>query len=183
MKLFSIISLIALSSFDIHAQAPRPQAVDDVLNQAFKLAGQEKKNVLILFHASWCVWCHRMDTSMNDKNCRDFFEKNYVIRHLVIEESAGNKNLENPGGQELLEKYHGKNVGIPFWLVFNSKGVLLADSKMRKPGEGPEGGINIGCPASESEVNYFLEVLKKTTTFNQEQLEKIRKRFRENEAR
>jgi hypothetical protein len=40
---------------------------------------------------------------------------------------------------------------------------------------------NTGCPASKEEVEYFIEVLKKTTTLTEDQLEKIRKRFRRNE--
>jgi len=40
---------------------------------------------------------------------------------------------------------------------------------------------NTGCPATKKEVDYFIEVLKKTTDLKEDQLEKIRTRFRRNE--
>ena len=78
-------------------------------------------------------------------------------------------------------KYNGEGLGIPFWLVFDKDGNLLSDSKMRKEGEGPEKGENAGCPATEKEVDFFVEVLKKTSRLNADQLEIIRSRFREND--
>jgi len=98
-----------------------------------------------------------------------------------VDESDDKKNLENPGADELRKKYHGDGQGIPFWLVFDKDGKLLADSKMRDEGGGSETGENVGCPASEKEVEYFISVLKKTTKLNSAQLEIIRKRFRQNE--
>jgi len=52
---------------------------------------------------------------------------------------------------------------------------------MRKEGDGPEKGDNAGCPATEKEVDFFIDVLKKTSSISKEQLEIIRKRFREND--
>ena len=118
---------------------------------------------------------------MNDQSCKKFFDDNYVIRHVVVDESENKKKLENPGGQQLLEKYNGRDSGIPYWLVFDKTGKLISDSKIRKPGEGPELGQNTGCPASAEEVEFFIGVLKKTSRLNESQLEIIRKRFRKND--
>ena len=134
-----------------------------------------------MFHASWCVWCHRMDTSLNDPAVKPFFDKNYVITHLVVLESAGKKHLENPGAEALMEKYNGKGQGIPFWLVFDPQGNLIADSKIRTAGQGPGEGENCGCPAVEKEVSYFISVLKKSSSISETEQEIIRKRFREND--
>ncbi len=160
---------------------PAPSSAGDILKEASLQAAKENKNVFVMFHASWCGWCHRMDNSMNDEVCKNFFDENYVIRHLVVDESKDKLHLENPGAKELKVKYHGDGQGIPFWLVFDKDGNLLSDSKMRKEGDGPEKGDNTGCPANEKEVTYFIEVLKKTSSLNKEQLEIIRKRFREND--
>ncbi len=181
MKLCSIaVSFILLFSITAKAQ-PAPLSADEILKEAYRSAAKEDKNVFIMFHASWCVWCHRMDRSMNDEACKKFFDDNFVIRHLVVDESADKKNLENPGADELRKKYYGDGQGIPFWLVFDKDGKLLADSKMRDEGAGPETGNNTGCPASEKEVAYFISVLQKNTRLNSDQLEIIRKRFRQNE--
>jgi hypothetical protein len=40
---------------------------------------------------------------------------------------------------------------------------------------------NVGCPASKEEVDYFIEVLKKTTPLKEDELEKIKVRFRKND--
>lgn len=160
---------------------PSPPSADEILKEAYLVATKENKNVFIIFHASWCGWCHKMDKSMNDETCKKFFEDNFVIRHLVVDESTDKKNLENPGADELRKKYYGDGQGIPFWLVFDKDGKLLADSKIRAEGAGPETGDNTGCPASEKEVAYFISVLQKTSKLNSSQLEIIRKRFRQNE--
>ena len=155
-------------------------SADKVMKTAFEQAVKEKKNVLLMFHASWCGWCHRMDSSLNDPAVRKFFDDNYVITHLVVDESPANKNLENAGANEIRTKYHGDGIGIPFWLVFDRYGILLADSKIRKNNEGPEAGINIGCPANPEEVTSFVEILKKTSKITDPQLSIIAERFKKN---
>ena len=143
-----------------------------------QMAAKENKNVFIIFHASWCGWCHKMDSAINDKSCKVFFSKNYVIRHLVVDESKDKKDLENPGADELRTKYHGDDEGIPFWLIFDKDGNLLADSQMRPKGASPDTkGENIACPATEKEVAYFIEVLKKTSQISEAEQTAVQKRF------
>jgi thiol-disulfide isomerase/thioredoxin len=181
MKLTSIaLAFIMMFSAAVKAQ-PSPPSANDILKEAYVQAAKENKNVFIMFHASWCGWCHKMDKSMNDTACKKFFDDNFVIRHLVVDESNDKKNLENPGANELRTKYYGDGQGIPFWLVFDKDGKLLADSKERSAGQGQDSGQNTGCPAAASEVEYFISILKKTTKLNSTQLEIIRKRFRLNE--
>ncbi|HRP56529.1 thioredoxin family protein [Agriterribacter sp.] len=160
----------------------QPPSATEVLNEASAQAAKENKNVFVIFHASWCGWCHKMDSSMSDPACKAFFDASYIITHLVVKELKGKEQLENPGALALMKKYKGDQSGIPFWLVFNSKGILLADSKMRPEGAGTDAtGNNSGCPATEKEVAYFIEVLKKTSSLNPGQLSIIQKRFRQNE--
>ncbi|MFI5185180.1 MAG: thioredoxin family protein [Chitinophagales bacterium] len=183
MKTYSPLFIIA-SFFifgNVRAQQ-KPLSANEILQNALRQASQEKKNVLIIFHASWCGWCHKMDSSINDQSCKKFFDDNYVIRHLVVDETRDKKNLENPGANELRLKYHGNDEGIPFWLIFDKDGNLLADSQIRPEDANPDTkGENVGCPAVEKEVNYFIEVLKKTSTITEEQQAAIQKRFRQNE--
>lgn len=180
MKKILLSFLVLIAAMTVKAQQT-PASANDILKEAYLQAAKENKNVFVMFHASWCVWCHRMDTSMNDAACKKFFDDNYIIRHLVVDESKDKKSLETPGGAEMKIKYNGDGQGIPFWLVFDKDGNLLTDSKMRKEGEGPEKGDNAGCPATEKEVDFFIDVLKKTSSISKEQIEIIRKRFREND--
>ena len=157
-----------------------PPSADSVLREATSRAEAEKKNVLIIFHASWCGWCHKMDSALNDPACKKYFDANYVTRHLVVYESKDKKNLENAGVYELLAKYHGTEEGIPFWLVFDKEGKLLADSERRPGGTGTK-GENVGCPATAEEVQYFIDVLKKTSRISRAEEIAVEKRFRQNE--
>lgn len=159
-----------------------PKKASDILQEAYQQAGSENKKVFVLFHASWCGWCHKMDSSMNEATLKGFFNSNYVIKHLVVYESNDKKQLENPGAMDLLTKYYGQDVGIPYWIIFDKNGNWLADSQIR-----PEGsdfkirGENVGCPASREEVNHFLNVLRKTSSLNSDQAALIEKRFLRNQ--
>ncbi len=177
--LFAVLATVFISSAAVGQDTPA--AAKDVLQEATQLAAKENKNVLLLFTASWCGWCHKMDKSLADSSCKTFFDDNYVIRHIVVDETKEKKHLENPGGGEMKKKYHGEGLGIPFWLVFDKNGKLLADSKLRKEGEGPEKGENTGCPATAEEVEHFISVLKKTSRMTDAQLDIVKKRFRRNE--
>ena len=176
---FVIIFFIFFSS-GVKAQLSPPSA-DEILKEAYNQAAKENKNVFVMFHASWCIWCHRMDSSMNDKACKKFFDDNFVIRHLTVDESKDKQNLENPGADDLRNKYHGDGQGIPFWLILDKDGNLLTDSKIREEGAAAGTGSNIGCPANEKEVDYFLKILQQTSKIDAQEMEAIRKRFRKNE--
>ena len=180
MKQILISLSLLFAAVVVKAQEP-VQTTKQILNEAYALAAKENKKVFIMFHASWCGWCHKMDKSMNDESCKKVFDDNFVIRHLVVNESPDKKHLENPGAEDLKNLYHGTGQGIPFWLIFDKDGKLLSDSKIRKKGEGPEVGENSGCPASEVEVDFFISVLKKTTSLKKAELEIIEKQFRKNE--
>lgn len=180
MKPYFLITMLICSSFAAFTQTP--QSADAIMSDAYAEAKAQNKKVFVMFHASWCGWCHKMDAAMNESEMKKYFDDNFVIRHLVVMESETKKNLENPGGAEMMKKYFGDKSGIPYWLVFDADGKLLADSKLRAEGDGPEKGNNVGCPATEKEVAYFIDVLKKTTSLKEGELALISQRFRKNET-
>ena len=177
---FLLPALLFISITSAFAQKAPPLA-EEIMKEAFASAKKQNKKVLVMFHASWCGWCHKMDTSLNDISVKKFFDDNFVIRHLVVFESKGKENLENPGALEMLTKFEGKDQGIPFWLIFDKDENFLADSRMKATINGIAKFQNTGCPASKEEVDYFIDVLKKTTELKEDQLERIRTRFRRNE--
>lgn len=178
---FLLPAFLFISITSVFAQKANASA-DEILKEAFTVAKTTNKKVVVMFHASWCGWCHKMDTSLNDPAVKKFFDDNFVIRHLVVFESKGKQNLENPGALAMLTKFEGQDQGIPFWLIFDKDEKFLFDSRMKATVNGVEKLQNIGCPASKEEVDYFIEILKKTTQLKEDQLEKIRVRFRKNEA-
>ena len=168
---FLLISVLAVSFANAQKKVP---TADAVLQPVYAKALKENKKVMVIFHASWCGWCRKMDSSLLDKTIKPLIEKNYEIAHLTVYESPNKKELENAGALELLTKHGGADQGLPYWFVFDKSGGLLADSKYQP-------NKNTGCPASEEEVAYFIAVLKKTSTLSDAELETIRKRFRKNE--
>lgn len=157
----------------VSAQSP-PLSADTLLSKAFSKAKAEKKNVFIIFHASWCGWCRKMDAAMSDPACKPFFDANYVVEHLTILESKDKKQLENPGAEALFKKYAPADSGIPFWLIYDASGALIADAKM------PDGS-NAGCPATADEVAHLVNTLKSSSSIDEKTSKVIFERFRRNE--
>ncbi len=170
------IGLFLLVTAATQAQNP-PLTASDIIKSACVEAGSTGKNVLIIFHASWCYWCHKMDSSINDPVCKDLFDKNYVIRHLVVDESDEKKYLENPGASDFRDAQGGKGEGIPYWVVLDKGAAVQNNSRMPMP-DGTT--ANTGCPAAPEEVDYFISILRKTSHLSEEELNTIRQRFLKN---
>lgn len=149
-------------------------SADAVLTPVLQKAKASGKHVILIFHASWCGWCRKMDASLNDDTVKPLINKHYEVVHLTVYESANKKHLENPGALRFLEENGGAEEGLPYWFVLNAEKKVLASSE-RVPGE------NTGCPATEEEVAYFIKVLKETSSLTEPELERVRKRFRQNE--
>jgi thioredoxin-related protein len=164
--LFSILFL-TLSAASV-AQTPEP--AQDVLNKAYKQAKKEKKKVFLIFHASWCTWCKKMESNMALPEMKPLFEQNYVLAYLDVQEPPKKKDLENPGADEVLKKFKGEKSGIPFFVILDAKGNLLEDSFDAK-------GDNLGCPASKEEVAEFITMLKNTSKLSEKDLALISEKF------
>lgn len=173
MKKIISTTFLTLMAFFVFAQ--QQSTADKILQDAYKNAAREHKNVFLIFHASWCGWCKKLEASMNDETTKKYFEKNYVIIHLDVQEREGKKNLETPGADKVLLNFKGEKAGLPFFVVLNSGGELLADSFVENQ--------NLGCPASAAEVDSFITLLKKTSNITEDQIKAVSTRFRQNEAR
>ena len=182
MKRF-LLPIIALFLVTSAVAQSTPPTATAVLNEAIKEAKSQKKKVFVLFHASWCGWCHKMDNTMNSPEMKPLFDKSFVIKHLTVMESKGKEQLENPGAADLLKQYKLDSVGIPIWFIFDTDGKLLVDSQIRPEGAGLEtkGKGIIGCPASKEEAEAFIRALKLTTKLNEDELKKIFLAFRKND--
>ncbi len=174
--LASLFIFIATVSF---AQTAPVLDANTVLQNAQQKAKQEKKKIFLKFTASWCGWCHKMDAAMKDSSTLKLFTNNYIIAYLDVMEMGDKKNLEHKGGIDIMKNYGGNNQGLPYWVILDEKGKLLANSLIKGDGENLDSpkGNNAGCPASDNEIPYFLRVLKSTSKLTDAELEIIKVRF------
>ena len=121
----------------------KPAPADKMMADAQKLAGAAKKNVLVVFHASWCGWCKRLDkVVLSDPDMSKLVDAQYEVVHLDVQESPEQKILENPGGGDLMTRLGGAKSGLPFYAVLTPKGDKIADSNVMPNNQ------NIGYPGS-----------------------------------
>lgn len=159
----------------LNSNAQNVPTAETILSTAYSQASKENKNVFVIFHASWCGWCKKLDASMNDANTKKYFNDNYVTVHLTVQENDENKKLENPGAAEYLTKFKGEKAGLPFFVILNQKRDVLDNSFSEEE--------NIGCPATENEVAVFITKLRKTSKINEVGLKIIRARFKKNSVK
>lgn len=138
------------------AAAKPPKPTKQILSDATRKAGKEKKNVFIHFGASWCGWCRLLEKVIAQPDVKSLLEANYVVVELVALENGPKKVLENAGSNEFMAEMGGAKSGLPFLVFLDAKGKKLADSNVMP------GNQNIGCPAAPEEIAAFGELLKKT---------------------
>ena len=172
-----LLLLSGLLAAEAYSQEPRLPA-DLVLKNSFAKAAKEQKKVFVIFTASWCGWCRKMDNVLAAPAVAPLIKREYHIVHLTAFEQGPNKKLENPGTLDVLNRYGGSNHGIPYWIIFDPSGKKLADSQIRKGGlSSEEEGTNSGCPATPEEIEHFRKVLSATSTLNTEEIQAVLQQF------
>ena len=160
-----------------------PKTTKSLLEAAYKRSAKEKKPVLVMFHATWCGWCHKLEAVMARPEFKKEFEKNYVIVNLDVQET-GEKiaQFENPGGKEKMAELGGEKSGLPFYAFLNPKGEKVADSNVMPNPKTPDvKDQNIGYPGAPEEIEAFMKLIKDTAPkWAEEDQEKLRVYLKEN---
>ena len=148
---------ILLHTFSLLGQSVKPDSAQIILHSAITEAQSSKRNVLIIFHATWCKWCTPLETALNDTTVKPLIDKNYVITMIdVMEREDKIQTYENPGGKNLLSDFGGDNAGLPFMVFLDGKGKMIANSNVMPQKQ------NIGYPNSNEEIEAFVNLLKET---------------------
>ncbi|HNX97336.1 MAG TPA: thioredoxin family protein [Candidatus Aminicenantes bacterium] len=142
----------------LSATAARP--ADELVAQACARAGREHKTVLVMFHASWCKYCKKLEAVLALPEVGRVIDRHFVPLWLTVMERGELKATENPGAAELLKELaRGASTGIPYCACLDSQRRMRSDS-MFTPAGAKEPG-NIGFPVSEEETAAFLAMLRK----------------------
>ena len=146
---------LAATSASPAAPVPAREVLAGVLAKA-KASG---RTPLVLFHASWCGWCRKLERALASPEVSGVLGKYFESAWLDVLERAGRKSLENPGGNELLASWGGADAGLPFYAVLDAKGNVLASALMT----GTDGKVSgaAGFPGTPGEIEHFLAMLRK----------------------
>ena len=149
--------LLLLITVPILSQAGKPDSAQNILKAAIAEGRSSKKNIFLIFHATWCVWCKRLETALENPEIKPILDKNYIIARLDVKERGEKiQTHECPGGNELLTKFGGSKSGLPFIVFLNKKGKMIANSNVMPKNQ------NIGYPGSKEEIAAFMKLLRQT---------------------
>ena len=125
------IKAIFFSLFIAIASLVNAQSATEIMNKAYNEAKVENKNVFLIFHASWCGWCKKMDKDTFADSLISKIMNHYFISVKFDAESKGDiifggktyKNT-NPNGRRSAHQlaYHLLNnrLSYPSYTVLNS---------------------------------------------------------------
>ena len=140
-------------------------AAKALMDTAFSKAKKEKKNVFVIFTASWCTPCQFMKYFISDIYNKQYFEDNYVIVDLYVWEVGSKKNNNNPGTKEILKDYGGDTTGIPYSMIFNADGKKLA--------------AFLDAPVNPNDIPAFIKCIKQTSRLKDFELKMIAERIKQ----
>ena len=92
--------------------------LDQDFNKVMQQAKTEKKPVILMFYASWCVHCNKMKNEVfTNKEVIDFYTKNYICVASDIESNEGKTLREKLKNQFVVKSF-------PTFAFFDANGVV-----------------------------------------------------------
>lgn len=155
----SMLVLVGVLALGL-ASAQTPPPAEKLVADAKQKAAASGKAVFVRFTASWCGWCHRMQSVLDSPSVKPIWSKYFESVAVVVLENGDKKPLENPGGDAMMEAQGGKGQGIPYFFFVDAKsGKTIVNSLM--PAVGDKKPANVGCPYAPEEIAFFVKLLEK----------------------
>lgn len=115
------------------------------IDAALQTAGQEHKNVLLMFGANWCVWCHRLHhTLTSDPAVATALKRDFVVVMIDVNPRNG------PPRNAAVNERYGNPIqhGLPVLVVLGPDGTRLTTQET--------GALEEGNGHSPAKVLAFL---------------------------
>jgi thioredoxin-related protein len=135
-----------------------PPPAHQILSQAEAEAAAQHKDIFLIFGASWCGWCKKLDQFDHSPEVGAILNRSFVLCHLTVEERGSKAKLDNPGAQQLMEMLGGRG-GLPFFAFLDARGQAIVTSN--RPSNGEPGDTNIGFPGRPEEIDWFVTMVRR----------------------
>ncbi len=158
-RLFLVAGVVvaALSAGAASAQALGQEptgAASAAVSDATARASASNRRVLVIFHASWCVYCRLFDMMLADPKAAAIVDTHFVTLHVrALERKPEMQAQELAGADELFARYAPKGAGLPYMAILGDEGAEVADSIMPN-------GENFGFPVTQPELAAFEAMVK-----------------------
>jgi hypothetical protein len=86
-------------------------------------------------------------------------EKYFVVVRVDVQEAKEKKDLNTPGGEDLLARVGGAEQGVPFFAFLDGAGETIGNSIA--PAADGRKASNIGHPYEPHEVDWFMALVAK----------------------
>jgi len=129
-----------------------------LLSTAQSTAAAQNKQVLVVFHASWCPDCRHLDRWMARPAVKPIIDSHYVVLWLDEFEKSDSDVPENDGAADMMSRMsNGGADGIPFEAVFDQQGNVAGDPAITQDGD------DYGWPVTDKEMDGFVGALHAAT--------------------
>jgi thioredoxin-related protein len=152
----TILAVTLMTVFNFmpaNGEVAPPATAQGILSQATAQAASEHKQVMLVFGASWCKYCHLLDAFFTDPRIQPIIGRHFVIVHFAMHESE-HPELNTPGAEKVYAQLMGDAAaevgGMPSFLMLSGEGELLASSE------------HIGYPVEPEEIDWFMVMMYKS---------------------
>jgi thiol:disulfide interchange protein len=126
--------------YDVHADA----AAD--ISAALSTAQAENKRVLLKFGANWCVWCHRLNSTLHNNAA---VEQALAEDYTVIQVDVNTRNGTKRNAATVTKYGNPTQFGLPVLVVLDAAGEILTTQET--------GALEKGSAHDPAKIVAFLE--------------------------